>query len=174
MLQDSDDEDPILLALADAAAAAANALAEADTEEEAESADHSVASVWSDSASDNTTRYPPLIIHIPRAVLLAANGAASAPPPLSPFTAFLQTAPTVQSTAPLTPLLPTGQYAAPIVISDEDEDEADDEGDDTDEAINDENADPTVVFARSRRYSMTAVHGSDTEHETESDVEMSQ
>ena len=205
---DDEDEDILGFALADSADAAAQALADADTEEEEEeTASHNTTSsggslpsgftmpvspghsnnstVASDSDSDASTALPPLIIHIPRAVFDAANAAvaaAAAGPPLSPFAAFLQEQPNPTWTAPLTPVLPTGQYGAPIVIPDDDDDngneadtEAETDGDSASATSSQAtNADADPVFARSRHDSLTAVHGSDTEHESLSDIEMSQ
>ena len=119
----------------------------------AESPGHSgFTSVASDSDSDAAIAHPPLIIRIPRAVVLAANAAtaaaaAAAAAPLSPLSAFLLAYPAPLSIAPLTPELPTGQYATPIVIPDDAEGDADDE--EEQELDADANAHAGLVFAHS-------------------------
>ena len=126
------------------------------------------ASVTSDSESDAPTAHPPLIIRIPRAVVLAANAATAAA--LSPLYAFLLANPAPLSIAPLTTVLPTGQYAAPIVIPDDDEEgDANDEEQESDAYAN---AQAGPVFAPSLHDSTTALHGLETDADRESDSEV--
>ena len=86
--------------------------------------------------------------------------------PAAPRQVVVVPAPLVRtiSVLPLTPVLPTGQYdSTPIVIDDDDGEEADDE-DEADDAPS----------AHSLHGSTEALHGSETDADPDADTDMSQ